>query len=339
MLRAAVVLIPCAAALGFEGAARLEYRLRNGHAYADGLAYVPDPNLVYRPNPRHHSWEGRGEELLGELPEPAVCAGSLPCLWILGGSTSEPRADASDWPAVAQGLLRGRYVVRNLARSGYGTGQMRWLYAHRVRPRPRGDVVVVFEGWNGRGALTSPYGWRPVNTVSRFDRWPQHLSAFLINHSAFYGRLWHAVNGAFSEPCSAAELPETELQEWAREFGNLLREASQRHRVLVVAYPGLAMRDDARGSLLPEHACIASRWQEQRAFYERRIALVRAMTEGIAAGVLDPTPAYRALSPARHVALFTDAAHQTVDGNRLLGMTLGKLLSERLPAEPPSGGG
>ena len=105
-------------------------------------------------------------------------------LWVLGGSTSAAMPDGSDWPAQLQGLLVDQPVrVVNMGHEGYGSSQIDWLWRHEhdhVRPA----AVVVFDGWNYRGAVASRHAFQPFNAPAPGDPWPRRLSGALIEWSA-----------------------------------------------------------------------------------------------------------------------------------------------------------
>lgn len=309
-----------------EVAARAEFRWRHGYPYSQALAYVPHPDLVYRLNPDHYEWRQAGRKPPFD-PAAASTEDPRPRVWVLGGSTSEAHADRTEWPATLQKRIPSVHVI-NSALSGYGTSQMTWLYRtyeQRVKP----EAVIVYEGWNGRGAITSAYGWRPANAPSRYDTVGQALSERMVNVSALYGRLWNVIDANRSSQCHGPAQPPDELKEWAREYEGLAREIAKSHPVYLVVFPGLAMRDDARPVLTPSLHCVEQTWSAQRTYYETQVASIREIAARLGLQPLDATLPYQGLSAKDHVSLFVDAVHQTAQGNEILGNAIADALIDR----------
>ncbi len=328
-----VAALPTLVALGaVEGLSRVELWLRHGYSYVDSLAYVPDGELVFHNNPRHHEW-GRDPSRRYDfffIP-PLAVSNPAPRVWVLGESTSAARPDGSDWPAVFQNLVleaRGTPVrVVNMGHEGYGIGHIRWLY-HHYREKVNPVAIIIFSGWNYRGIVSSPvFSYRPVNSCSRFDGWFQCLSAFLINHSAAYGRLFHLVQrlrqlSGSTDRCGSPLPPYPELAQWEEEYRETVSGMAREHRVFLVLFPGLVMRDDASPELLLRFRCIAEHFVVHRAEYVARIAVIRRIGQELRLPLLDARSAYLGLPPRAHVSLFTDLAHQTPEGNRLLAKAI-----------------
>jgi hypothetical protein len=308
-----------------ESAARISFYHRHGYSYDQALAFLPHEGLVFRVNPRHHIWRGRQHRLpILRSPESFTQPAEGQRVWILGGSTSEPQPTETDWPGVLRRHLRNVDVI-NMAHSGYGTSQMQWLYrSYHSHIRPA--AIILFSGWNSRGAASSPYGWRPPNAHSAFDGPAQWLSAHLIGRSALYGRLWHSVDAARATSCHAPVLPSAEVAAWAAEEEAFVREVSRTYRTFLVLMPGLAMRDDARDALPKSLDCLAEAWPAERARYEEAVAVIRTIGERLGVAFLDAAAAYRALPVCVHVSYFRDPAHQTNEGDSFLGNAIARAL-------------
>ena len=308
-----------------ETAARLCFRVARGHTYAAHHAFLPDPALVYHNNPDYFPWQDRRHLRDGFFFIPPLDdANPSQRLWVLGGSTSAAQPDGSDWPAQLQGALADRAVrVVNMGHEGYGSSQIAWLWEHehdRVRPAS----VVVFEGWNYRGAPVSRRGFRPFNAASPFDGPLGRLSAALVDRSAAYGSAAAYVHKhSRRDPCGdTTRYPE--MREWEDELTRTLARMARRDRVFVVLFPGLAMRDDVRPVLGRDwnQRCVAEHFAFYRAEYADRQAVLQRAAAAAGAVTLDARPAYRSLSPADHAACFRDFCHQTREGNALLARTL-----------------
>lgn len=325
--------LPTLVVLGsVEALSRAELRLRHGYSYVESLAYVPHGELVFHNNPRHHKWRRDPNRRYDFFFIPPL-ASSDPTLriWVLGGSTSAAQPDGSDWPTVFQDLVleaRGAPVrMVNMGHGGYGIGHIRWLY-HHYRKKVNPAAIIIFSGWNYRGIMSSPvFSYRPVNACSRFDGWLQCLSAFLINHSAAYGRLFHlgltlSHRYAPADRCGRPPPPYPELAQWEGEYRETVRAVAREHQVFLVLFPGLAMRDDVRPELPLRFRCIAEHFDVYRAQYEARIAVIRRVGQELGLPFLDARRAYMELSPRVHVSHFTDLAHQTLEGNRLLAKAI-----------------
>lgn len=335
LLTAALSLALAAGAV--EAVARAWFRWSHGHGYAAHHAFLPDPALVYHNNPAYFVWQDHPDVRDGFFFIPPLDdANPSQRLWVLGGSTSAALPDGSDWPAQLQEALADRAVrVVNMGHEGYGSSQIDWLWRHehdRVRPAS----VVVFEGWNYRGAPLSRRGFRPLNAPSPFDGPLGRLSAALVDHSAAYGSAAAFVHKRRRfDPCGdTTRFPE--MREWEDELTATLARMARRDRVFLVQFPGLAMRDDVRPFLSRDWSqrCVAQHFDFYRAEYEdRQAVLARAAAQ---AGVtpIDARPAYRALPAAEHAACFRDFCHQTREGNALLALTLRRELERHgaLPA-------
>ncbi len=326
---------------GGEALSRAEFGLRHGYSYVESLAYVPHEELVFQNNPRNHQWRQDPGRRYDFFFIPPLSTGyPTPRIWVLGESTSAARPDGSDWPTVFQGLIseaRGAPVrVVNMGHDGYGTGHIRWLYSH-YREKVNPAAIIVFSGWNYRGIISSPvFSYRPVNACSRFDGWPQCLSAFLVNHSAAYGRLIHLYGKlrssvltpynphlyVLADRCDGPPPPYPELAEWEEEFREVVRTMSWHSQVFLVLFPGLAMRDDVRSELPLGFRCIAQHFDAYRAEYDARIAVVRRVGQELGLPLLDGRSVYLKQPPRAHVSYFTDLAHQTPEGNRLLAQAI-----------------
>ena len=310
--------------------ARLELRLIRGYSYAEALAYVPDPDLVYRHNPFYRAWKHKPNSSYDFffIPPPRD-DGPSPRILVLGGSTSEARPDGMDWPTVMEAAT-GATVI-NLGHSGYGTSQLHILYErYAVKVRP--DVVVVFSGWNRRGSATSRFGWRPPNASSPFDRWPQRTSAFLINYSALYGRFWNLITDRFLSPeCVTGEEPTEEAAMWVREYKELSREILRDQPLYIVLFPSLAMRSDAKTKLPPSLTCLADKFDATHENYLETIQTIQAIGEEVGATFLDIRPDYLELPIGVHVSYFRDQIHQTAEGNRFLAEAIGRELENAVP--------
>src|SRR5262249_29974359 len=148
--------------------------------------------------------------------------------------------------AQLQALLADQAVrVVNMGHEGYGSSQMAWLWEHE-RDLVRPAAVVVFEGWNYRGAMRSHYAFLPWNAYAPGDGWTHRLSASLVDWSAAYGTARAFLyKHSRRDPCgSTARYPET--SQWEAELTELLGRMARRDRVYLVRFPGLAMREDVR---------------------------------------------------------------------------------------------
>lgn len=335
-------LLTAAASLAFtaavvETAARVGFRAVRGHTYAAHHAFLPDEALVYHNNPGYFLWRERPRVREGFFFIPPLDdANPSQRLWVLGGSTSAAQLDGSDWPAQLQDALAGQAVrVVNMGHEGYGSSQIAWLWQHehdRVRPAS----VVVFEGWNYRGAAASRLGFRPFNAPSPFDGRLRRASAALVDRSAAYGSAAaYLYKHSRRDPCgNTSRYPE--MREWEDELTAALARMARRDRVFLVLFPGLAMRDDVRPFLGREwdQRCVAEHFDFYRAEYDDRQAVLARAAAASGAVPIDVRPAYRALPAAEHAACFRDFCHQTREGNALLARTLRRELVRRgaLPA-------
>lgn len=330
------VLSLLAFALAIEGLARPLFRRSHGHAYSHHHAFVPDSALVFHNNPDYFTWEGRPRDRDGFFFIPPLDdANPSQRLWVLGGSTSAALPDGSDWPAQLQGLLADQAVrVVNMGHEGYGSSQIEWLWEHEhdhVRPA----AVVVFEGWNYRGARASRHAFKPFNTSAPFDSWPRRASAALIDWSAAYG-------GAFAyvhkhqprDPCGAL-VPYPEMAEWESELTAMLTRMARRDRVFLVRFPGLAMRDDVQGRLGREwdQRCVADHFAYYRSEYQVRQEVLDRAAARAGVPTLDARTPYLRLPPDSFVSCFRDFCHQGPGGNALLARVLQRELI-RLGALP-----
>ena len=308
--------------LGAEAIARLEFRLRHGYSFDESFVYVPDRELIFVNNPKSHVYSHRRSRRYGPFFISPPRDDERQRILVLGGSTSKALPDGSDWPAVFERLATEDQpiAVVNMGHDGYGTGQIRWLYRHyREEIKPRG--IIVFEGWNYRGVLTSRLGYRPVNACSSFDSRVQCVSASLINHSSAYSRVFHVFSRLAEPECRKPE-PYGEMREWFEEFHEVIKEMQQRDEVFLVLFPGLVMRDDIRPLVAERFPCIAKHFDVHRAEYQARIVAIKRIAHLLGVPILDARPAYAMLTPHQHIQHFFDRAHQTAEGNRLLGETL-----------------
>jgi hypothetical protein len=325
-----LAVVPTFLVLGaLEGAARLAFRARCGWSYAEEHAFVPHPELVYANNPRYQAWRRRRRDRFeGFFIPPLDDHSPAQRLMVLGGSTSAAMPDGSDWPSQVQGLIVDQPVrIVNLAVEGYGIGQERWLHEH-YRERVAPEAVVLFSGWNYRGARSSQVAFKPFTSWTAQDPWPRRLSGWLLGRSAAYGMAfsaWHKRH--LGDPCGPDQ-PYPELLEWERETREAIAAMASRDRLLVVLYPGLAMREDVRPFLGGRLRCEAARFELHRQAYEQRIAVLERAARDAGAEVLDVRPGYLALPPQLHAQLFKDECHQVPEGNAYLA----RLLLEELVA-------
>jgi hypothetical protein len=312
-------------ALAVEGAARVWFRHRRGHSYAEHHAFRPDRALVYHNNPDYFAWRDRPNDREGFFFIPPLNdASPSQRLWVLGGSTSAAMPDGSDWPAQMQGLLAGQAVrIVNMGHEGYGSSQMAWLWENehdRVRPAS----VVVFEGWNYRGAARSLHAFLPFNAAAPGQGWPRRVSAALVDWSAAYGSAYaYLYKRRRRDPCGGqARYPE--MAEWESELSDLLTRMARRDRVYLVRFPGLAMREDVRGLLGPQwdQRCVAEHFELYRAEYEDRQAVLARAAARSGVTQLDARTPYLALPPETVVGYFRDFCHQTREGNAFLARVL-----------------
>jgi len=328
-----VALLPTLVALGVvETVSRVEFQLRHGYSYYESIAYVPHSELTFSNNISHHSWrdEPTPRYDLFFIPPPPVDE-KRRRIWVLGGSTSAARPDGRDWPTVFQDVvLEGSdapLLVVNMAHDGYGIGHIRWLYYH-YRKKVNPSTIIIFSGWNYRGIVSSSVSsYRPVNACSRFDPWLRCFSALLINHSAAYGRLFHLYLRLVDyynrgDRCGHPPQPYSELAEWESEYRKTVRVMAEDYRVLLVLFPGLAMRDDIRAKLPHRLRCIAVHFDAYRAEYEARITVIRRIGQELALPLLDARSPYLNLPPQVHVSFFRDLAHQSPKGNRFLAKVI-----------------
>jgi hypothetical protein len=308
-----------------EGAARGLFRARHGHSYAEHHAFLPDRALVYHNNPDYFLWHDRPRVRDGFFFIPPLDdANPSQRLWVLGGSTSAAQVDGSDWPALLQEALSDSAVrVVNMGHEGYGSSQIAWLWDHE-RDHVRPASVVVFEGWNYRGAMVSPRGFRPFNAPSPFAGPLGRLSAALVDRSAAYGSAAaYAYKHTRRDPCGD-RVRYPEMREWEAELTEALTRMAQRDRVFLVRFPGLAMREDVRPFLGHDwdQRCVAEHFAFYRAEYDDRQAVLERAAARSGAVPIDARTPYLALPPAEHAACFRDFCHQTREGNVLLARTL-----------------
>jgi hypothetical protein len=323
-------------ALAVEGVARPLFHHTHGHSYREHHAFVPDPALVYHNNPDYFVWHDRPRDRDGFFFIPPLDdANPSQRLWVLGGSTSAAMPDGSDWPAQLQGLLADQAVrVVNMGHEGYGSSQMTWLWEHehdRVRPA----TVIVFEGWNYRGAVTSRHAFKPFNASAPGDAWTRRVSSALVEHSAAYGAAFaYVYKHGRRDPCGdLAPYPET--PEWEAELTEMLTRIARRDRVFLVRFPGLAMREDVRGLLGHDwdQRCVAEHFAFYRDGYERRQEVLEHAAARAGVPLLDARAPYLGLPPASVVSYFRDFCHQNAQGNAFLAQALRRELV-RLGALP-----
>jgi hypothetical protein len=331
------VLSLLAFALAVEGVARPLFHRFHGHSYAQHHAFRPDPALVYHNNPDYFVWHDRPRDRDGFFFIPPLDdANPSQRLWVLGGSTSAAMPDGSDWPAQLQVLLVDQPVrVVNMGHEGYGSSQMArlWELEHdRVRPA----TVVLFEGWNYRGALVSRHAFKPFNTPAPGDSWAQRLSAALVDRSAAYGSVFAYVHKhARRDPCGdVVRYPE--VGEWEAELTEMLARMARRDRVFLVRFPGLAMRDDVRDLLGHgwNQRCVADHFAFYRAEYESRQQVLERAAARAGVATLDARTPYLRLPPGAVVSYFRDFCHQSAEGNAFVARVLREELARHgaLPA-------
>ncbi|HET9316927.1 MAG TPA: GDSL-type esterase/lipase family protein [Vicinamibacteria bacterium] len=323
-------------ALAVEGVARPLFRRTHGHTYAQHHAFVPDPALVYHNNPEYFVWHDRPRDREGFFFIPPLDdANPSQRLWVLGGSTSAAMPDGSDWPAQLQDLLADQAVrVVNMGHEGYGSSQIDWLWRHEhdhVRPA----VVIVFEGWNYRGALASRHAFKPFNASAPGDSWASRLSSSLVEWSAAYGSAFAYVHKhQHRDPCGALA-PYPEMAQWEAELTDLLTRISRRDRVFLVRFPGLAMRDDVQGLLGHgwDQRCVAEHFAFHRSEYEARLAVLERAAARAGVTLLDARAPYLARPPGQVASYFRDYCHQNREGNAVLAQAVRRELI-RLGALP-----
>jgi lysophospholipase L1-like esterase len=312
-------------ALAVEGVARPLFRRSHGHSYAQHHAFVPDRALVYHNNPEYFVWQGHPQEREGFFFIPPLDdANPSQRLWVLGGSTSAAMPDGSDWPAQLQDLLVDQPVrVVNMGHEGYGTSQIDWLWRHehdRVRPA----AVVLFEGWNYRGAVASRRAFLPFNASAPGDSWARRVSAALIDWSAAYGSAFAYVHKhQRRDPCGDLS-PYPEMPQWEAELTEMLVRIARRDRVFLVRFPGLAMRDDVQRVLGPgwNQRCVAEHFAFYRSEYEARQDVMQRAAARAGVPLLDARTPYLGPPPAAVVSYFRDYCHQNREGNAVLAQAI-----------------
>lgn len=308
-----------------ELAASLVYRLKHGRSIQSQMRVIPHDPLVFQKNP----------ELDGDpfrIPPESTGADKVRIL-VLGASTSQTEPYGNDWPAAFEKLFpsaaRARTFIINMSVGGYGSSQVRWVY-ERYRDEVRPDIVIIFDGWNYRGAMTTPHAYVPPNTCSRFSGPLRCGSAWLVRHSTLYALLAAAVDarrartrGLGREFTSEERASMTaECAAWELELRDLLTVATRRDRVFLVLFPGLAMRADARAEASGHLPGFARHWESARFDYDLRMAALLRAASASGVRTLDARPAYLRLPAGRFVSFFIDSMHQTPEGNRFLAETL-----------------
>jgi hypothetical protein len=193
--------------------------------------------------------------------------------------------------------------------------------------------------------MDSRFGYRPINTCSKFDNALRCLYAFLINHSAAYGRTAHLFKRLLDGKC-VVPIDYPEIAEWRRDYLRTVRLMAVRHRVYVVEFPGLAIKDDVlpelrRASVDPlmprerrrSFACIADHFEAHRRYYDTRITVIRETAKRTGVPILNARSAYIAMPARQLVSYFVDEAHQTAEGNAFLAKTLYRAFAQQWRAE------
>lgn len=329
------ILLPTIAILAAaELGCRLAYNLRYGRSIQSRMKVVPHDQLVFRANPE------LGNDPLRVPPEAAGADKFR--IWVLGSSTSQKEPHGNDWPTEFEKAFspggRARAFVVNMAVNGYGSSQLRWLYDH-YRDEVRPDIVVVFDGWNFRGAMTTPYAYVAPNVCSPFSGRLRCASAWLMRHSTAYALLasgvMHRRGPAREEQRAYSALERTQMEAegaaWELELRALLADAMRRDRTFLVLFPGLAMREDARAEIASRRPSFARNWDAARFDYELRMSALLRVAADLRVPTLDARGPYLRLPPARFAGFFTDAMHQTPEGNRFLAEVLSAELRKRAP--------
>jgi lysophospholipase L1-like esterase len=217
--------------------------------------------------------------------------------------------------------LRERHLdveVINAGVPGYGMRQLLVRYRRDLAALDA-DVFLIFEGWNGAGALVDPYGWLPVGIPSKNDSWHKSLAFAIAEHSIVL-RQYLTQRAVQSEK---ERRPRPHLDPYHQIFVDDLRALVQAmpshgHRPVLILYP----------STLHEGMSAAERQQCQAMMFEGRKldedslrelqqkhAALRAIASETGAAVIDVQGALATLTVAERAQLFLDEMHLNVRGN------------------------
>jgi lysophospholipase L1-like esterase len=295
------------------GAAELGLRrARTGTFDMPTPMWVSDPDLIYRLNPASPEFAG---SFRGKAPGPRA-PGRIRIV-CLGGSTTYGHGVSwgQAWPAILEGILRSQGVsaeVINAGVPGYGSRQILRRYRRDIAGLGP-DVVIFYEGWNRVGALVDPAGWAPYATPRPESALGDRIRMWIARHSLIVQeavtRAWspHA-GGSREEP-----LFDAYHEEFVADVTLLAREIlAKGQRPVLVVYPALHPRDVG-------------------AELDRKHAALREAAAATGATLVDAEQAFDASKGVERSALFLDAAHLSVAGNRRMAEVLGDRLESLRP--------
>ncbi len=305
-------------------------RLRRAGTLRVHAFFSPDHQLVYRLNPRIAEFQSsfRG-------PGPAA-DGSPPLAVCLGGSTTFGIhvRESEAWPRRLEAhLARSAPAARvlNAGVPGYGSRQLVQRYDGQVAALdPR--YVVIYEGWNGTGALVDETGHVPAVAARPGAAAPARLIALLSRYSL----LVRATARADRQPWR----PDPYQSIWEDDMERLVRSvlASGRRPVLVV-YPAL-YHEAMSAADLAAYRAVRLLWPydprmvdevERKHRALRRIALE---TPSIA---VDAQSAIAGLHGPERAALFVDEMHLSRAGHELVAALVARAIADDLDGTGPSG--
>jgi lysophospholipase L1-like esterase len=153
--------------------------------------WIADPDLIYELNPQApDSPQGYRAKAPGTDRDATV---RIICM---GGSTTYGHGVQAHeaWPWIAEGVLRARGIdaeVINAGVPGYGTHQLLIRYRRDIAAF-KSDIVVLFLGWNGVGALVDPYGFVPGSVPRPGASLFRRLWIAVAQHSLMFQDAVHA---------------------------------------------------------------------------------------------------------------------------------------------------
>jgi lysophospholipase L1-like esterase len=287
-------------------------RARTGTLELPTPMWVSDPDLIYKLNPASPETPG---SFRGKAPGPRAHGGiRIVCL---GGSTTYGHGVSwgQAWPAVLEGILRSRGVsaeVINAGVPGYGSRQILRRYRRDIAGLGP-DVVIFYEGWNRVGALVDPGGWAPYATPRPETALGDRLRMWIARHSLI---VQVAVTRSSSRHSGSSreEWPfDPYHEEFVADVTLLAREVLANGQTpILVVYPALDPRDVG-------------------AELERKHAALRQVAASTGATLVDAERAFDESKDVERSALFLDAAHLSVAGNRRMAELLGERLATFRP--------
>jgi lysophospholipase L1-like esterase len=293
--------------------------------------WVADPDLIYALNPKApESPQGYRAKAPGADKDATV---QIICM---GGSTTYGHGvqEYEAWPWIAEGVLRTRGIhaeVINAGVPGYGTRHQLTRYRRDIA-KIRPDIVVLFLGWNGVGALVEPYGFVPGSVprpgASVFRRlWiavAQHSLVFQHAVDATRDLRVRALEGGYrysiDDHFDTFILDTKALVDAIRADGRiavLVIHASLYH--LGMSNDELALVEPRLWNKLPYNPIMLSE-------LERHQAALRSIAQESRIPMIDLEECLRGFRGQERTDLFLDEMHLSVNGNLNVGKCIGSAL-------------